>query len=630
MSPKLKYRAKPRRTGPRRRDGVRRTVPEGSAAGAKTTDEFQLVKLPSSLTVKELADILEVGAIDIIKELMKSGVMANINQVVGYDTAAMVADNLGFEPQEEKSAVDEKAEKAPNAETVQEDEALKIPRPPVVTIMGHVDHGKTSLLDALRKTNVAAGEAGGITQHIGAYQVELHGQKITFLDTPGHEAFTAMRARGAQSTDIAVLVVAADDGVMPQTKEAIDHAKAARVPIVVAINKMDKPDANPDKVKQQLADLGLVVEEWGGDVVSVPVSAKKKEGIQELLENILVVAEILDLKANPLVPASGVVIEAEMDKNRGPLATVLVQSGTLSLGDMVVIGSTSGRVKAMFSDTGKRVKKAGPAMPVEVLGMSSVPVAGDTFQVIADERQAKAIAEARRDLQDRRGVRADRGLSLDDLSAQIKEGKIKELNLILKTDVQGSLEPVLSSLEKLDEPVKVHFVHADTGSILESDVLLAMASEAIVIGFNARVEPGARRLADQEGVDIRMYEVIYELIDDVRKALVGMLERKVVEVVEAHAELRQVFRLGKHGAVAGVFVRDGKISRSNSVRVLRGGAKLFESSISSLRRFKEDVREVASGFECGVGVEGFSDFKEGDVLEFFSREKDQQASRSSR
>ncbi|MDP2660398.1 MAG: translation initiation factor IF-2 [Dehalococcoidia bacterium] len=630
MSPKLKYRAKPRRTGPRRRDGGRRTVTDGAPPGAKTTDEFQLVKLPSSMTVKELADVLEVGAIDIIKELMKSGVMANINQVVGYDTAAMVADSLGFEPEEEKSVAGEKAVKAPTAEALQEDDALKVPRPPVVTIMGHVDHGKTSLLDALRKTNVAAGEAGGITQHIGAYQVELHGQKITFLDTPGHEAFTAMRARGAQATDIAVLVVAADDGVMPQTKEAIDHARAAKVPIVVAINKMDKPEANPDKVKQQLADLGLVIEEWGGDVVSVPVSAKKKEGIQELLENILVVAEVLELKANPMVPASGVVVEAEMDKSRGPLATVLVQSGTLSLGDMVVIGSTSGRIKAMFGDTGKRVKKAGPAMPVEILGMSSVPVAGDTFQVIADERQAKAIAEARREQQDRRGVRADRGLSLDDLSAQIKEGKVKELNLILKTDVQGSLEPVLSSLEKLDEPVKVHFVHADTGSILESDVLLAMASEAIVIGFNARVEPGARRLADQEGVDIRMYEVIYELVDDVRKALVGMLERKLVEVVEAHAEVRQVFRLGKHGAVAGVFVRDGKISRSNSVRVLRGGEKLFESSISSLRRFKEDVREVASGFECGVGVEGFSDFKEGDVLEFFTREKDQQASRSSR
>ncbi len=630
MSPKLKYRAKPRHTGPRRRDGGRRTVTEGVASGAKNTDEFQLVKLPSSMTVKELADILEVGAIDIIKELMKSGVMANINQVVGYDTAAMVADNLGFEPEEEKSVAGEKAEKSATAEASKEDEALKVSRPPVVTIMGHVDHGKTSLLDALRKTNVAAGEAGGITQHIGAYQVELHGQKITFLDTPGHEAFTAMRARGAQSTDIAVLVVAADDGVMPQTKEAIDHARAAKVPIVVAINKMDKPDANPDKVKQQLADLGLVIEEWGGDVVSVPVSAKKKEGIQELLENILVVAEVLELKANPLLPASGVVVEAEMDKSRGPLATVLVQSGTLNLGDMVVIGGTSGRIKAMFSDTGKRVKKAGPAMPVEILGMSSVPVAGDTFQVIADERQAKAIAEARRELQDRRGIRADRGLSLDDLSAQIKEGKVKELNLILKTDVQGSLEPVLSSLEKLDEPVKVHFVHADTGSILESDVLLAMASEAIVIGFNARVEPGARRLADQEGVDIRMYEVIYELVDDVRKALVGMLERKLVEVIEAHAEIRQIFRLGKHGAVAGVFVRDGKIARSNSVRVLRGGEKVFESSISSLRRFKEDVREVASGFECGVSVEGFSDFKEADILEFFTREKDQPASRSSR
>ncbi len=630
MSPKLKYRAKPRRTGPRRRDGARRTTPDGIAPAAKVTEEFELVKLPSSMTVKELADLLEVGAIEVIKELMKSGVMANINQVIGYDTAAMVADNLGFEPEEEKRVAEEKADKALTAEQEGEDAGLKMPRPPVVTIMGHVDHGKTSLLDALRKTNVAAGEAGGITQHIGAYQVELHGQKITFLDTPGHEAFTAMRARGAQATDIAILVVAADDGVMPQTKEAIDHAKAAGVPIVVAINKIDKPDANPDKVKQQLADLGLVIEEWGGDVVSVPVSAKKKVGIQELLENILVVAEVLELKANPQRPGSGVVVEAEMDKSRGPLATVLVQNGTLNLGDMVVVGGTSGRIKAMFSDTGKRVKKAGPAMPVAILGLSSVPAAGDTLQAISDERQAKAIAEGRRELQDRRGVRAERGLSLDDISDKIKAGNVKELNLVLKTDVQGSLEPILSSLEKLDEPVKVRFVHADVGSITESDVLLAIASEAIVIGFNARVEPGARRLADQEGVDIRLYGVIYELVDDVRKALVGMLERKIVEVVEGHAEVRQVFRLGKHGAVAGVFMRDGKVTRNNMVRVLRGGEKLFESTMSSLRRFKEDVREVAAGFECGVGVEGFSDFKEGDILEFFSREKDQQASKPTR
>ncbi|HLE82067.1 MAG TPA: translation initiation factor IF-2, partial [Dehalococcoidia bacterium] len=518
------------------------------APAARDMGVARAVQLPSSLSVKELADHLDVGPIEVIKELMKSGVMANVNQVVDYDTAALVAKALGYEPEEFKAPVEERPE---TAKAVEEEAAALQPRPPVVTIMGHVDHGKTSLLDALRQTNVAAGEAGGITQHIGAYQVELHGQKITFLDTPGHEAFTAMRARGAQATDIAILVVAADDGVMPQTKEAIDHAKAARVPIVVAVNKIDKPEANPDRVKQQLADLGLVIEEWGGDVVCVPVSAKKKVGIQDLLENILVVAEVLELKANPQRPASGVVVEAEMDKSRGPLATVLVQSGTLNLGDIVIAGTAMGRVKAMFNDLGKKVRKAGPATPVEILGLDTVAQAGDTLQAVAEERLAKATVEERRGLQERRGIRGERGLSLDDLSQQIREGKVKELNLILKTDVQGSLEPIISSLARLEEEVKVRFIHADTGSITESDVLLAMASEAIIVGFNARVEPGARRLAEQEGVDIRLYTVIYELVDEVRKALVGLLERKLVEVVEGHAEVRQVFKLGKHGAVAG-------------------------------------------------------------------------------
>lgn len=627
MSPKLKYHAKPRRTRPRRRTGPPGPREETLAPASREIQQDQPVQLPASLSVKELADLLEVGAIEIIKELMKIGVMANINQVIDYQTAALVARNLGFEPAEAKPPAEERAEKVPELE--EEDPALRAPRPPVVTIMGHVDHGKTSLLDALRQTNVAAGEAGGITQHIGAYQVELHGQKITFLDTPGHEAFTAMRARGAQATDVAVLVVAADDGVMPQTKEAIDHAKAAGVPIVVAINKIDKPDANPEKVKQQLADLGLVIEEWGGDVVCVPVSAKKKIGIQDLLENILVVAEILELKANPNRLATGVVVEAKMDKSRGPLATVLVQNGTLNLGDTVVVGITWGRVKAMFNDLGKRVKKAGPATPVEILGLNSIPQAGDVFQVVADERRAKALVEEHAP-QDRRGLRAERGLSLNDLSAQIKEGRVKELDLILKTDVQGSLEPIVSSLERLDEAVKVRFIHADTGSITESDVLLAMASGAIIVGFNTRVEPGARRLADQEGVDIRLYNVIYELVEDVRKALVGLLEPKLVEVVEGHAEVRQVFRLGKRGAVAGAYVRDGKVTRGSSVRVMRGKEKIFESSISSLRRFKEDAREVTSGFECGLGVEDFSDFQEGDILEFFSRGKDQSAPSPSR
>lgn len=400
---------------------------------------------------------------------------------------------------------------------------------------------------------------------------------------------------------------------------------------MAAINKIDKPDANPDKVKQQLADLGLVIEEWGGDVVCVPVSAKKKVGIQDLLENILLVAEILELKADPQRAASGVVVEAEMDKSRGPLATVLVQNGTLKPGDILVVGSTWGRVKAMFNELGKRVKRAGPATPVEILGLNSVPQAGDTVQAVADEHLAKAQVEERgRALQERRGLRPERALSLDDLSLQIKEGKVKELKLVLKTDVQGSLEPIVSSLERLEEAVKVRFIHADTGSITESDVLLAMASGAIIIGFSSRVEPGARRLAEQEGVDIRLYNVIYELVDDVRKALVGLLEPKLVEVVEGHAEIRQVFRLGKHGAVAGAYVRDGKVTRASSVRIMRGAEILLESTVSSLRRFKDDVREVASGFECGVGVEGFSDLQEGDILEFFSREKDRSAVRAAR
>lgn len=629
MSPKLKYRAKPQRTRPHRRTGPHFNGGEGVATASREAEREMVVELPSSLSVKDLAGLLDVSGIEVIKELMKSGVMANINQIVDYDTASHVARNLGYEPQEVRATTEDKTDKAV-AIVPAEDSAQMVSRPPVVTIMGHVDHGKTSLLDALRQTNVAAGEAGGITQHIGAYQVELHGQKITFLDTPGHEAFTAMRARGAQATDVAVLVVAADDGVMPQTKEAIDHAKAAGVPIVVAVNKIDKPDANPDKVKQQLADHGLVIEEWGGDVVSVPVSAKKKVGIQELLENLLVVAEVLELKANPQRPATGVVIEAEMDKSRGPLATVLVQNGTLNLGDIVVVGDTWGKIKAMFNDLGKRVKKAGPATPVAILGLNSVPQAGDIFNVLAEEKQAKIIAEEHQAGQDRRGVRGERGLSLDEMSMQIREGKVKELNIVVKTDVQGSLEPIVSSLDRLQEQVKVRIIHADTGSITESDILLSMASGAIVIGFNARVEPGARRLADQEGVDIRIYSVIYELVDDVRKALVGLLERKMVEVVEGHAEVRQVFRMGKREAVAGVYVRDGKVSRNSMARVLRGSEKVYENSISSLKRFKEDAREVAAGFECGVGVEGFSDFREADVLEFFTLEKEQPGARSAR
>jgi translation initiation factor IF-2 len=579
------------------------------------------VEIPASLSVKQLADTLKVSPIEVIKELMKKGIMANINQSLDRDIALSIARELGFEPLEAKPSDEEAAEQI-SRPVLEEDAALQQPRPPVVTIMGHVDHGKTSLLDAIRNTNVVASEVGGITQHIGAYQVEVHNQKITFLDTPGHEAFTAMRARGAQVTDIAVLVVAADDGVMPQTKEAIDHARAAGVPIVVAINKIDKPNANPDRVKQQLADLGLVIEEWGGDVVCVPVSAKKMEGIQELLENILVVAEVQELKANPNREAVGVVVEAEMDKSRGPLATVLIQTGTLKVGDTVVVGETWGRVKAMFNELGKRVKRAEPSTPVAILGLGSVPQAGDPLQAVPNEKTAKEIVQERQSERQRKTAGPVRALSLDDLSQQIQDGSIRELAVILKTDVQGSLEPIISSLQRLEhDSARVKVIHAHTGSVTESDVLLALASRAIILGFNTRIEPGARRLAEAEGVDIRQYDVIYKLTEDIEKALTGLLEPQEVEVVEGHAEVRQVFRIGKRGAVAGSFVRDGKVRRGASVRIIREGTQVHESSVSSLRRLKDDVREVAAGFECGIGVEGFTDFQEGDILEFFRKGK---------
>ena len=544
--------------------------------------------------------------------------MATINQTIDYETAASVARKLGAEVKE-APVVSAPAEEAPAP--VVEETGKQVHRPPVVTIMGHVDHGKTSLLDAIRETNVAAREAGGITQHIGAYQVEVHGQKITFLDTPGHEAFTAMRARGAQATDLAVLVVAADDGVQPQTLEAIDHARAAKVPIIVAINKVDKADAQPDRVKQQLADAGLVVEEWGGDVVSVPVSARRKQGIEHLLEMILLVAEMQELKANPNRPAQGVVIEAKLDKTRGPLATMLVQSGTLKQGDNVVVGSTHGKVRAMFSDSGKHLKKAEPATPVEVLGLVDVPQAGDTFRVAPDEKTARAWAQeaASRGLAE---AAVGRAASLEDIATQIQAGEVKDLNLILKTDVQGSVQPIKESLERLStDEVKVRILHSGTGNVTESDVLLAQASNAIIVGFNVRVEPGASRVAEASNVDVRLYDVIYNVVEDIQKALTGMLEPKYVEVVEGHAEVRQTFKVGKAGMIAGCMVLDGKISRTSSVRVLRQGSQLFEGKIASLRRFKDDVREVAAGYECGMGLEGFNDFQVGDVVESYRKER---------
>ena len=576
--------------------------------------EAKLIEIPHSIAVRHLAELLRVSAVDVIKQLMRNGVFANINQVIDYETAAAVAVNLGYEahPESRSARAVESKRYQP-----QEEEAggLKL-RPPVVTIMGHVNHGKTRLLDAIRQTNVMDTEAGGITQHIGAYQVEVNGQKITFLDTPGHEAFTVMRARGAQVTDITILVVAADDGVMPQTLEAIDHARAAGVPIVVAINKIDKPEADAEAVKQQLTDAGLVIEEWGGDVVCVSISAKEKEGISELLENLLVVAEMEELKADPSRPAVGVVIEAEMDKSRGPMATMLIQTGTLKVGDTVVVGSTWGRVRAMFNDVGKRVRKAEPSLPVAILGLDSLPQVGETLNAVASEHQARAL------IQKNQQEMAPRAVSLDNLFDQISAGEVKELNVILKADVQGTIEPIRSSLERLGtDKVQVRIIHSSSGNITESDVMLAIASKGLIIGFGTGIEAGAQRLADVEGVDIRSYDVIYNLVDDVEKALKGMLEPTYVEVIEGRAEVKAIFPSGKKTKVAGVAVSEGKVSRGASVRVRRGEQVVVESEVASLRRFKDDVKEVASGYECGVGIKDFEDFEIGDILEFFREER---------
>ena len=571
------------------------------------------VSLPLALSVKELADLLQVSAVEVIKQLMRNGVMANINQALDFDTAAVVATYFGYEAKKQPASAQIKR-------PMPTGDGKLSPRPPVVTIMGHVDHGKTSLLDAIRQSNVIATEAGAITQHIGAYQVEVNSRKITFLDTPGHEAFTTMRARGAQATDIAVLVVAADDGVMPQTIEAVDHARAAEVPIVVAINKIDKPDSNPDKVKQQLADLGLVIEEWGGDTVCVPISAKKKKGIDELLENLLLVADILELKAEHDCPAEGIVIEARLDKTRGPLATLLVQKGILKPADTLAIGNTWGRVKAMFNELGKHLKKAEPATPVEVLGLNAVPQAGDSFKVVNNEREARMLLEKHEDMQQKVPARA-KTLGLSDISTQISAGQIKELNIILKTDVQGSIEPIRDSLEQMgDEKVKVRVIHSGSGSITESDVLLALASKGIIIGFNSRPEPGAQRLAEAESISIRYYNVIYEVVNDVDKALKGMLEPTYTEVIEGQAEVIAVFDTGKKGKVAGLSVKEGKIRRDALARVIRKGESIHESRVSSLRRFKEDVKEVAAGFECGVKIEGFTEFQVGDIIQSYRQE----------
>ncbi|HZP26788.1 MAG TPA: translation initiation factor IF-2 [Dehalococcoidia bacterium] len=574
----------------------------------------QVIELPPNVTVRELSELLQISSIDVIKELMKRGIMASINQTVDYEVAAGLASELGHQ------AKPRTTEQAPRTTEVAEEDAGQLqPRPPVVTILGHVDHGKTSLLDAIRETNVTAQETGGITQHIGAYQVEVNGQKITFIDTPGHEAFTAMRARGAHVTDIAVLVVAADDGIMPQTVEAIAHAKAAGVPLIVAINKIDLPDANPDRVKQQLTEHSVVIEEYGGDVVAVPVSAKTKAGLQDLLENIGLVAEISELKANPDRLAMGTVIESELDSTRGPMATVLVHNGTLHIGDVVVVGDTSGKIKAMFDYTGQRVKEAGPSTPVKVMGLEAVPQAGDQLMAVKDERAAREVVEHReRELALDRA--AGRARTLEAMSSEIAAGKVKDLNIIVKADVHGSIEAIRTALERLStDQVKVSVIHASTGNVNESDTMLALASGAIIIAFRVKLDPGARRQVEAEGVDVRHYDIIYNLVDDMEKAVKGMLEPEIVETVEGHAEVRQVFKV-RGGRIAGCSIRDGTIHRNSLARVIRDGEVIHTSRISSLRRFTEDVREVATGFECGIGVEGFEEFHEGDVIEAFVRQ----------
>jgi translation initiation factor IF-2 len=569
------------------------------------------VELPPAITVRQLADILKVEPIKVIKQLMRKGIMANVNQTIDFDTASITAADFGYDA---KAAKERRA--LPSRKERGKGKGKLSVRPPVVTVMGHVDHGKTTLLDVIRKTNVTAREAGAITQHIGAYQALVNGREITFLDTPGHEAFTAMRARGTQVTDIVTLVVAADDGVMPQTVEAINHAKAAKVPIVVAINKIDKPDANPERVKQQLADLGLVIEEWGGDTVCVPISAKQGQGISDLLENLFLVADILELKADPDSAAEGVIIEAKLDKTKGPLATLLVQKGTLRRGDAVVAGGAWGKIKAMFDDKGKQVHKAEPSTPVEVLGLNEVAKSGDHFIVLPDEHEARSIVEKQK------YPRPRPILSLSAFSSQISDGQIKELNIVLKTDVEGSIEPIKTSVERLGtEKTKARIIHTASGSITESDVLLAAASKGIIIGFNTPTSPGATQLADVEAVGIHHYDVIYKLIEDVDRTLKGMLEPTYAEVLSGRVEVRAVFPRSKLGKIAGVYVMEGKIWRDAQVKILRQNKVICDSRVSSLKRFKEDVAEVSAGLECGLGIEGTVDFQIGDIIEFYRRER---------
>ena len=577
-----------------------------------------VVKIPDEIVVSDLAAMLKMTAAEVVKKLFSLGVMATVNQVIDYDTAAIVATELGAKAEKEvvvtieDRIIDDSDDSAEDLS----------PRDPVVVVMGHVDHGKTSLLDAIRHTDVTATEAGGITQHIGAYRVDLNGQKITFLDTPGHAAFTSMRARGAQATDIAVLVVAADDGIMPQTIEAINHAKAAGVDIIVAINKMDKPGVTTDRIMQQLTEYDLIPEEWGGDTICVPVSAVTKMNIDKLLEAILLVAEMKELKANPNRAAKGIVIEARLDKNRGPIATLLVQNGTLHSGDIIVAGTSVGRVRVMVDDKGRKVNEAGPSVPVEIMGLAEAPQAGDAFDAVSDERLARELVEQRKQKQKEEQFKSFEKVTLENLFSSLKEGELKELNIIVKADVQGSVEAVKQSLEKLsNEEVRVKIIHGGVGAINESDVMLANASNAIIVGFNVRPDPVAAQNAERDGVDIRCYRIIYDCIDEIQAAIKGMLAPKFREVQQGRAEVRQVVKISSVGNIAGCYVLSGKVTRNSKIRVVRDGIVITEDEISSLRRFKDDVKEVAQNFECGIGLAKFNDIKEGDIFEAFTIEE---------
>jgi translation initiation factor IF-2 len=612
---------------PQRRDGA---FPPASVQVADPR-ERGAIELPSTITVKDLADLLGVNPADVIRELIKSGIFATINQLIDRDTASLVASELGYEIAEAvapaaagtAAALDGEgeapAEEATKEVLFEEDDPSELqPRAPIVTVMGHVDHGKTSLLDAIRTTEVAAGERGGITQHIGASEVDKDGRRVVFLDTPGHEAFTAMRARGARVTDIAVVVVAADDGVMPQTLEAIHHARAAKVPIIIALNKIDKPDANPDRVKTELSEANVIVEEYGGDTPLVPVSAKTRVGLDELIEMILLVADLQELTANPKRRAVGTIVEAELDKGRGPVATAIVQTGTLRVGDVIVVGETYGKVRALENSLGKRVTKAGPSTAVVVLGLADVPQAGDTLRVVADEKEARTMVESRQAAAAAKGGDGSGRATLEDLYRQIQAGQAKELRIILKADVSGSLGAITHALDQLSsDEVRINVLHEAAGDITDNDIMLAAASDAIVVGFSTKVTDTARRAAEAEGVDIRTYDIIYKLTDDIDAALKGLLEPEIVEVIEGRAEVRQVIRIGKGTVIAGSYVTDGRMVRGGA-RIWRGGKIIATDRIDSLRRFRDDVREVATGFECGIGLAGFHDLQEGDVIECFT------------